>query len=234
MNVYVFDVDGTLTPSRLSMDLDFQRFFLNWMKGKKVVLVTGSDKEKTIEQVGEEIWKGVSACLQSAGNHVFINGFESYKLDWEPENRLLDFVRMAIKESPYHTKTSNFVEIRTGLLNISVVGRDCTQQQREEYYQWDLENGERAKIVNQINEGFPELEASSGGQISIDIHPKGRNKSQAKEWILNRWSDATIHFFGDKMEKGGNDYDLAKVLDEPHQNHPVKDWKETYSKLREI
>ena len=54
---------------------------------------------------------------------------------------------------------------------------------------------------------FPDLEASIGGQISIDIHPKGANKSQILDDI-----SGTIYFFGDKTEKGGNDYPIVKRL----------------------
>ena len=45
--VYVFDVDGTLTPSRRRMDKDFQEFFLEWAENNTFYLVTGSDLPKT-------------------------------------------------------------------------------------------------------------------------------------------------------------------------------------------
>ena len=51
MKNYIFDIDGTLTPSRLPINKNFEIFFINWMKEKNVYLVTGSDKEKTIEQI---------------------------------------------------------------------------------------------------------------------------------------------------------------------------------------
>ena len=85
-----------------------------------------------------------------------------------------------------------------------------------------------------INESFPELEASVGGQISIDIHPKGANKSQAKDWILEKFDIDCIYFYGDKLQPGGNDYDLAKVLQSPHKSFEVKDWKDTYRHLQNI
>ena len=47
---------------------------------------------------------------------------------------------------------------------------------------------------------------------SIDIHPKGCNKSQAKKWILDKLGeDTTIYFYGDKTLKGGNDYEIAMM-----------------------
>ena len=42
---FLFDIDGTLTPSRSVIDKDFKIFFLKWMENKSVYLVTGSDKE---------------------------------------------------------------------------------------------------------------------------------------------------------------------------------------------
>ena len=51
MNKFIFDVDGTLTPSREEIDGDFAVFFGNFCAENDVYLVTGSDKEKTIEQV---------------------------------------------------------------------------------------------------------------------------------------------------------------------------------------
>ena len=52
---FVFDVDGTLTHARKEMTPEFKTWFLNWMKNKNVYLVTGSDRPKTIEQVGEDV-----------------------------------------------------------------------------------------------------------------------------------------------------------------------------------
>lgn len=233
--VYVFDIDGTLTKSRNPIEPKFEEFFFNWMQDKSVVFITGSDKEKTIEQIGERIWKSADFAMQSCGNQVFKNGEEVYKIDWKPEEDLIDFLKDLLLESEYPVRTSNHIEERIGLLNFCVVGRDCTQDQREHYYEWDLPKGERLAFANQIMSAFPDLEASVGGQISIDIHPLGANKGQAKDFIINEYGErAEIHFFGDKMSKGGNDYDLAILLDKPHKKYSVRSWNDTYKFLKEI
>jgi hydroxymethylpyrimidine pyrophosphatase-like HAD family hydrolase len=56
MDIILFDVDGTLTPSRGKMDPEFKKEFLNFQKAYKVCFVTGSDDVKTIEQVGEDVF----------------------------------------------------------------------------------------------------------------------------------------------------------------------------------
>ena len=88
MENYVFDIDGTLTPSRLPIEKEFETFFLKWMIGKNVYLVTGSDKDKTIEQVGEEIWSSVKRVYQSCGNQVFENGRLIKHIDFYLDNNM--------------------------------------------------------------------------------------------------------------------------------------------------
>ena len=45
---YIFDVDGTLTPSRQKMDPKFKHFFLKFIETNKVWLVTGSDRKSVV------------------------------------------------------------------------------------------------------------------------------------------------------------------------------------------
>ena len=55
MKKFIFDVDGTLTPSRKQMDIGFSSEFLIFCCKYDTYLVTGSDRAKTIEQVGLDI-----------------------------------------------------------------------------------------------------------------------------------------------------------------------------------
>ena len=68
-----------------------------------------------------------------------------------------------------------------------------------------------------------------GGQTGIDIGPWGSDKSQI---LIDFSKDDELHFFGDRMEEGGNDYSLAKALQEMGgYPHPVNNWEETRTKL---
>ena len=48
---YIFDVDGTLTEPRQHIDLSFQKEFREWAKNRQLFIATGSDFEKTKQQV---------------------------------------------------------------------------------------------------------------------------------------------------------------------------------------
>ena len=64
---YIFDVDGTLTPSRDRMGREFANWFEHFATHNAVYLVTGSDREKTLEQIPEYIYNLCIAVYQCSG-----------------------------------------------------------------------------------------------------------------------------------------------------------------------
>jgi len=208
-----------------------------------VVLVTGSDIDKTIEQIGEKIWTRAKRVYQSCGNAVYENKelirMKSFDLSFQLRDLLEDFK----KNSEWKEKHGNHIEQRIGLVNFSTIGRDCPQEERERYAKWDVDKKEREYFCWKIQELFPELEATVGGQISIDIYPKGQNKAQVIDDIRDN-----LIFFGDRCEPGGNDYPIIERLEREsamaeksvfgdlarrkYRIHDVKDYKDTWKILK--
>ena len=215
--VYIFDVDGTLTPSRLKMTEDFKIFFEEWAKKNNFYLVTGSDLPKLQEQMnGLEIHSdGIFTCCGNqfwqsdpAVNHKHCDLI--YENKFELPSHLEMFLNIVLKQSPYPHRYGNHIEDRGSMVNFSIVGRDCTQEQREEFFKWDIENNERQRIANIIKRKASGIDAVIGGQISIDIYPEGNDKSQ----ILKHIEYDECIFIGDRTKEGGNDYPLAKLMKE--------------------
>ena len=213
--VYIFDVDGTLTPSRRPMTEDFLEFFNGWSKSNSFYLVTGSDLNKIKEQVPDFILERAEAVFTCCGNEMWMAGEQIYRNEFKPPNNLLTYLGDQVRMSETPIMSSNHIEDRGSMLNFSIVGRDCTLEERQKYFEWDSQVGEREKIANEVKRGWPELDAVIGGQISIDIAPKGNDKSQVIEKIMNRnivTSRDNYIFIGDRTMEGGNDYPLAKVM----------------------
>ena len=68
---YIFDVDGTLTPSRSKMDYEFRAFFNTFCLVNDVYLVTGSDKPKTVEQITEPTYNLAKRVYNCSGCDVW-------------------------------------------------------------------------------------------------------------------------------------------------------------------
>ena len=221
---YIFDVDGTLTPSRQRIDSEFHNFFLDFVKNFNVYLVTGSDYDKTLEQLGEDICNSVNCIFNCAGNTVMKNGKQTFANEWKLPTEARKFLEDKLSESKFYRKTGRHIEERPGMVNFSVVGRNCNLEDRAMYKQWDEHKEERVNIASEFRELF-NLEAQVAGETGIDIYPIGADKSQVVDWIQK-----PITFFGDKMQFGGNDYPLSKALENyiDCKSIQVKDWKDTY------
>ena len=226
--VFIFDVDGTLTPSRLQMTEKFKKFFKEWTTKNRFYLVTGSDLPKLQEQVPEDILELANGIFTCCGNQFWKEGnTKQWPTDWklvyenkfELPNHLEMFLNIVLKQSPYPHRYGNHIENRGSMVNFSIVGRDCTQEQREDFFKWDNENNERQRIANIIKNKAKGIDAVIGGQISIDIYPEGKDKSQIFEHIQKLETNVKEFIFvGDRTEEGGNDYPLANLLS--HKDSP--------------
>ena len=220
--LFMFDVDGTLTPSRQPMTKKFQDFFKKWIKNNKFYLVTGSDLPKLQEQMdymdieaegiftccGNEFWRPDPHIVNSSAELIYENKFEL-------PPHLEMFLKIILENTRYPFKFGNHIEDRGSMVNFSIVGRNCNLEQRKHYFEYDNEYKEREKIVNIIKSNAKGVDAVIGGQISIDIYPEGKDKSQIFDIIKQ---DRLVKpdeyiFIGDRTMKGGNDYPLAKLME---------------------
>lgn len=225
----IFDVDGTLTPSRGRIDEQFRLWLLHSLK-KPFVLVTGSDPEKTREQIGDELYDS-TIVYNCSGNHIFKYGVELYRSNWSIPDDLEQFLLDKLSDSVWHTKTGRHIEKRIGLCNFSVVGRNATIEERNAYYAYDCANDERRKIAAEIKDKWPDVDAAVAGETGIDISKRGCGKSQI---VDHEHHQNPFYFFGDRMDTAGNDYPLAKAIWDNKLGicYHVKNWQETWSILR--
>lgn len=232
-NKFIFDVDGTLTPSRGIIDLQFKAFFNTFCLMNDVYLVTGSDKPKTVEQLSEHTYNLAKRVYQCSGSDVYEGDNSILKSVWELPALARTFLISCEYESQFTERTGiRHIEERSGMVNFSVLGRSASPEQRAKYVAYDTQENERITIANAFNIMFPELQATVGGETGIDIAPRGADKSQ----ILRDFKENdTIHFYGDAMFEGGNDKPLADALQKYQLgfSHQVNDWKHTWEKLRE-
>ena len=215
--VFIFDVDGTLTPSRQRMTEEFAKFFDEWTNKNKYYLVTGSDIDKTKEQVPIAYIDRAGGIFTCCANQFYIEDKLIYENKFTPPDSLLKYLEDTLDDSDYPVKAGQHIEDRGSMLNFSMVGRRCSLQERKDYFEYDNLVGEREKIAEAIRFNWSKLDAVIGGQISIDIYPKGHDKSQILEHIRNRnivTSKDEYIFIGDRTEEGGNDYPLAKLMNE--------------------
>jgi phosphomannomutase len=224
----LFDMDGTLTEARQLISDEVVDCLRAIPAGTKRYLVTGSDIAKIEEQIPNDLllnlFERVYAC----------NGTRVYNcnLDMDDEhgsfeaelihktslkdfysdadiNHILNMLLETVANTHTKIKTGTFIEWRDSQINFSVIGRNCTTDQRADYVRWDNKSGERKKIIDNLREEFQGwgLSFRLGGQISIDITREGWDKSYAFNNMVET-PDQCV-FFGDKICTDGNDLDIA-------------------------
>ena len=229
---YIFDVDGTLTPSRSKMDYEFRAFFNTFCLVNDVYLVTGSDKPKTVEQITEPTYNLAKRVYNCSGCDVWEGNTHIRASHWLLPEDAHEWLSIKLTESPFTIRAGLHFEHRPGMVNYSIVGRKANLEERARYVAYDTFEDERNKIAKSFNKLFPELEARPGGETGIDIAPKGYNKSQ----ILDDFKhNDELHFFGDRMDKAGNDYPLSKMIIDNKLGscYNVNNYKGTWTILNE-
>eukprot|EP01083_Nonionella_stella_P079553 218359_1 len=238
--LFLFDVDGTLTASRQKVEPWMDEFLSELRKKHTIGFVGGSDLPKQIEQLGDDLLERFDYCFPENGLVAYKNGkrfhINSIK-DKFGMNLLKPFLNFCLKymaDLDIPVKTGTFIEFRNGLINLCPVGRNCSQQEREEFYQYDQEHKVRETMVAVLEKEFGEqmgIAFAIGGQISIDCFPTGWDKTYSLQFVENCGFEE-IHFFGDKTHKGGND---IEIYEDPRTiGHRVTSPKDTKSIIEDI
>lgn len=211
----LFDVDGTLTAARQTVTPDMAEFLQKLRSRVRVGVVGGSDLVKIKEQLGNDVIEKMDYVFAENGLVAYKNGqlvsIQSIQAHLG-EELLQDFINFCLNymaKIKLPKKRGTFIEFRNGMLNVSPIGRSCTLEERNEFYQLDQKEKIREKFVSVLKEEFKGrgLTFSIGGQISFDVFPDGWDKRYCLSFV-EKDKYSAIHFFGDKTKPGGNDYEI--------------------------
>jgi len=211
--IVLFDVDGTLTKPRNSINQDMIDTLTALQSKVYTGLVGGSDLKKIEEQVGKEIINKMDFTFSENGLYALKEGkvfaVKSIKdeLGEEKLKKFVNFTLRYIADLDIPIKRGTFIEYRAGLINVSPIGRNCSQEEREEFEKYDKDLKIREKFVETLKKEFESynLQFSIGGQISFDVFPKGWDKTFCLRYLEDF---KEVYFFGDKTFPGGNDYEI--------------------------
>lgn len=233
MSTILFDMDGTLTPARRKITKEMISVLCRLSRQAPIGIVTGSGIDYVLEQCGA-LWQenGIDPSLLT----LFpCNGTQAYswKLDrWVqvymasmedalgPDFRKLIKVLLELQYKFAHNSNhddvpiiGHFISYRESMLNWCPMGRDANFSYRDEFVKKDNEKNIRKDLHTKfnaalVNAGIDGIQASIGGNTSIDVYPTGWDKS----FVLRHLEGIQAWFVGDACEPDGNDYALHTIL----------------------
>lgn len=227
--LFLFDIDETLTKPRQFIEDEMDKCLQKLKERVTVGLVGGSDLKKIAQQTMPSNLRDTKAdpidvCVNRF-DYVFAeNGLVAYKdgqligrqniiehLGEERYQRFLNFCWAYMSTLVLPAKRDLSIETRNGLINVCPVGRNCSQEMRDQFAAYDEKHKIREKFIQELDNKFGQhsddpldLEFVIGGQISFDVYPKGWDKTYCLNFLGENFKD--IHFFGDKTHPGGNDH----------------------------
>ncbi|KAL6761812.1 eukaryotic phosphomannomutase [Haematococcus lacustris] len=234
----LFDVDGTLTAPRKKATDEMLQYMQQLRKHITVGIVGGSDLHKIAEQLGDNlihdfdyVFAENGLVAYKAGELVATASLKSH-LGEDKLKQFINFVLHYVADLDIPIKRGTFVEFRNGMLNVSPIGRNCSQEERDEFEKYDAVHGVRKAFVTALKEKFADfgLTYSIGGQISFDVFPQGWDKTYCLRFVKDQFS--VIHFFGDKTFQGGNDYEIFSS--DLTQGHTVTSPEDTRAQCTQL
>jgi phosphomannomutase len=221
--IFLFDMDGTLTKATCKCDISVARVLEKLKKYVNIGIVSGSSLDTityqfqpnnsslTVYDIADYIFSQNGTVARFHGTCLGEDFNIQSHLGESQLQELLNFILRYIADLSIPIKRGTFIQLRTAMINISPIGRDCSLKEREAFFEYDKIHHVRLTLIQHLEKNFKHLNLrfAVGGQISIDCYPIGWDKS----FCLRHLSDYdSIYFFGDKTSLGGNDYEIY--------NHP--------------
>lgn len=128
--------------------------------------VGGSNLAKQQEQLGSgdrPVTTMFDFCFAENGLTAFKLGQELRStsfIGWLGEARykeLANFCLHYIADLDLPIKRGTFIEFRNGMINVSPIGRNASNQERNDYQKYDLEHRIRETFIEKLKERFPQL-----------------------------------------------------------------------------
>jgi phosphomannomutase len=220
--IILFDIDGTIAESGQKIDNEM-KVILEKLSEKYALGVVGGGKYEKIKyqlddkfEKFEHIFAECGCVYYRNGDHVYTKNLRNHEM-YEYVNLLIKKALSFLSNVDY-ILTGHFIDLRNGIVYISLIGMVATQEEREYFLNLDREKNYRKNLLNELKEyaillGVDDrLDILEGGSVGIGIYPKEYDKIQVLEQLQDY---KKIYYFGDKYQEGGNDY---KIINHKYVN----------------
>ena len=212
----VFDLDGTLSESKSSLDAEMSALLHHLLGVAKVAIISGGDwpqfEKQLLSYLPQDERLVNLSLLPTCGTKFFQytgSWKKLYSEDFtanEKEN-IVGSLRKALGVAGFQVEKvwGEVIEDRGSQITFSALGQQAPLEEKEK---WDPDFSKRKKIKAILDTLIPEFSVRLGGSTSIDVTKPGIDKAYGigKLRDLLGISLKEMIFIGDALFPGGNDY----------------------------
>jgi len=221
----VFDLDGTLTPSKAPMHKDMSRLLARLLRIKMVAVIGGAKyslfKWQFINRFRfprEELKNLFLFPTSSTAFYKYAHGawrkVYSHALSPEEKKKIFTAFNWLFKKLNYsHPKKvyGEIIEDRETQITFSPLGQKAPIPLKERWRKRN--NALRFEMARMLQRKLPQFNVRVGGITSIDVTEKGLDKAygirQIEKTLGVKRKD--MFFVGDAIFPGGNDYAVVRA-----------------------
>ena len=214
----IFDLDGTLAPSKSPLEPDMADLLVKLLERKKVAIISGGGYPQFETQLLHSLPHGSDnysnlLLMPTSGTRLYAwkgAWAEQYAehLSQREKEKIMTSLNSALKANGYVQPEKMYgdaIEDRGSQITFSACGQNAPLELKAG---WDPDRSKRQSIVLTLQPKIPEFDVRIGGTTSIDITKKGVNKAygirRLEEYLKMPLEDMV--FVGDALFHGGNDY----------------------------
>ena len=212
----VFDLDGTLAPSKSSLAPQTAGLLRDLLSIIKVAVISGGAwaqfEEQLLADLPQDSLLANLSLLPTCGTKFFQYSGKwtelySEDLTAEQKRKIIGSLDQAAGEAGYRANRvwGDVIEDRGSQVTYSALGQQAPLAEKEK---WDPDFAKRKKITAILETLIPEFSIRMGGSTSIDVTKPGIDKGYG----IGKLRD-TLHvslkemvYIGDALFPGGNDY----------------------------
>jgi HAD superfamily hydrolase (TIGR01484 family) len=227
----VFDLDGTLTPSKSPAHKDMITLILRLLEKKHIAVIGGGKYGQFQNQLIDRLPKRDPRLAKLSLFPTTSNAFYRYRNGWKnvytlslpakDKANIRKAFREVLKEVGFVRPKKVYgplLEDRGTQMSFSPLGQEIVTALGDKGIrlkeQWKEKNDAlRFKIVKLLGKRLPHLEVHAGGLTTIDVTRKGIDKAYGVRQI-EKYLHVPVRkmlFVGDALYPGGNDYAAKKT-----------------------
>ena len=212
----VFDLDGTLAPSKSALGADMSALLHDLLAIVKVAVISGGDwpqfEKQLLSNLPQDERLVNLSVLPTCGTKFFQYSSEwkelySEDLTAKEKELITSCLQKAFGESGFKVEREwgEEIEDRGSQITFSALGQQAPLEEKDK---WDPDYTKRKKIKAILDTLIPEFSVRMGGATSIDITKPGIDKAYGIRKLrdLLGISIKEMIFIGDALFVGGNDY----------------------------
>lgn len=218
-----FDLDGTLTVSKSTIDPRMSKLLVQLLEIMDVCIISGGK----FEQFDTQVLPYIDAPAERLSRlHVMPTSGTRYytwrdggwhmnyaeDLSDDEKTRIIHVLTEGAEKLGFRESRTwgDIIEDRGGQITYSALGQSAPPEAK---YAWDPDGSKKRKLRDCAAEYLPGLQVRVGGSTSVDVTRRGIDKAYGISKLCDRLqiSADQILFIGDRLSEGGNDYPVIAL-----------------------